>query len=566
MKSMILAAGYGTRLLPYTGHTPKPLFTIAGRPILDWMVRNLVRAGSTAIIINTHHLNTEIEKFLTARNYGIPVKTCYEPEILGTGGALKNAAHFWDDEPFMVVNSDIFTDIDLQAVYRFHRAHTAPATLVLCNDPEFNRVSIRSDGTILDFHTADSHAPAWTFTGIHVIDPVVLDLIPDNRFSNIIDIYRELMARGKSIRTYAPQKILWDDIGTPARFRSVARRETSKTAFKSVYPRISEGSLDLLDIEGDGSDRKWFRITRKGRSIIMVDHGIRKADQTSEADAFCHIGRHLHKQGVPVPKIFFADTFSGLVCMQDLDDQHLQQVVHSAASEAAVEPLYKTIVKQLIHMSRVGFQGFEPAWTWQSSSYDRNIILEKECRYFVESFLNVYLGLGISYADVEDEFNFLAQATLQHAFNGFMHRDFQSRNIMVKAGSPYFIDFQGGRSGPLQYDLASLLIDPYVALTQARQDVLLDFCMAELSRKITLNPDSFLKGYACCALTRNLQALGAFGYLSKRRGKIQFEAYIPTALKTLRDNLGRFFPGPEFQNLKHVVEKALSQACRNSFY
>ena len=106
--------------------------------------------------------------------------------------------------------------------------------------------------------------------------------------------------------------------------------------------------------------------------------------------------------------------------------------------------------------------------------------------------------------------------------------------------------------GPLQYDLASLLIDPYAALSQEMQDLLLEYYMMELSRNQRLNTDLFYKGYTCCALTRNLQILGAFGHLSKNRGKTYFETYIPVALESLSNNLERFFPGDALIQLKRI--------------
>ena len=117
MKAMILAAGYGTRLQPYSDHTPKPLFSIAGRPLLDVIIDQLQKAGCKAVIINTHHLHQKIEAFLATRKYSLEVYTRYEPQILGTGGAIKNVTDFWDDQPFMVINADIVADIDLAEVY-----------------------------------------------------------------------------------------------------------------------------------------------------------------------------------------------------------------------------------------------------------------------------------------------------------------------------------------------------------------------------------------------------------------------------------------------------------------
>ena len=142
MKAMILAAGLGKRLRPFTANIPKPLFPVAGRPLLDIIIRNLQHAGCEAIIINTHHLYKKIDSFLSGHTYSIPVVTRYEPLLLGTGGAIKNVADFWDDQPFMVVNSDILTDIDLGDVYDFHLKHKYTTTLVLHDYKKFNKVSI----------------------------------------------------------------------------------------------------------------------------------------------------------------------------------------------------------------------------------------------------------------------------------------------------------------------------------------------------------------------------------------------------------------------------------------
>ena len=98
MKALILAAGLGTRLRPYTDHTPKPLFSIQGRPLLDIMIFKLIAAGCKAVIINTHHRHAQIESFIAQQTYPIPIQTRYEPDILGTGGAIKNVADFWNHQ------------------------------------------------------------------------------------------------------------------------------------------------------------------------------------------------------------------------------------------------------------------------------------------------------------------------------------------------------------------------------------------------------------------------------------------------------------------------------------
>ena len=140
----------------------------------------------------------------------------------------------------------------------------------------------------------------------------------------------------------------------------------------------------------------------------------------------------------------------------------------------------------------------------------------------------------MDFGALEDEFSTLADLALIHGVKGFMHRDLQSRNIMVNDNDIYFIDFQGGRIGPIQYDLASLLHDPYVNLPELVKTVLLKYCLNKLQTMIEIDSQGFISGYRICSVTRLLQALGAFGYLSRVKGKTYFEAYIPVALKTLQ--------------------------------
>jgi aminoglycoside/choline kinase family phosphotransferase len=129
---------------------------------------------------------------------------------------------------------------------------------------------------------------------------------------------------------------------------------------------------------------------------------------------------------------------------------------------------------------------------------------------------------------------------------------------MLNGKTVYFIDFQGGRIGPLQYDLASLLIDPYVELPHRIQNRLLDYSIKMLSATTAVDPDKFRICYSYCALTRNLQILGAFAYLSKVTGKKQFEQYIPAALQSLSLNL-LTYGQDKFPALTVAVQKARGQ-------
>jgi len=437
MKALILAAGYGTRLRPYTNHTPKPLFSIAGRPLLDIIIGSLQKAGCEAVIINTHHLHQEIEAFVATRNFRLPVSTRYEPQILGTGGAIKNVADFWDRQPFLVINADIVADIDLSEVYRTHCRQHPPATLVLCDDPVFNSVAVEKNKWIKGFRDRGQIAqqPAerlLTFTGIQVLDPRVLDYIPENRAFSSIDAYKKILADGKKLQAYIAPNGKWQDIGTPERYRQTAYETVSPRAFRKAFGDIPDLRIEKKKLKGDGSERQWYRLKTGSHSLIMADHGIRENRSISEVDAFVHIGQHLYRQGVSVPKIYFFDTFCGLVFLTDLGDVSLQQAARIAPNPESLMCLYKSVIDQLLKLSLSGGDNFDPTWTYQTAHYDQELIIEKECRYFQEAFLKGYLGLRKRNEDLTADFTSLAQKALQYSNTGFMHRDMQSRNIMIK--------------------------------------------------------------------------------------------------------------------------------------
>jgi len=572
MKAMILAAGLGSRLRPFTINTPKPLFPVAGRPLLDIIICSLQDAGCKAIIINTHHLYEKIDSFLAGRKYSIPIFTRYEPLILGTGGAIKNVADFWDDQPFMVVNSDILTDIDLRDVYDFHLNHKYPATLVLHDCKEFNNVLISNEGFIRGLYEEKSnenigYGRKLAYTGIQVLDPKILDFIPDGLFSSIIDAYRELIFSGQRLKAFIAQKHYWKDIGTPESYREAVVDKLAPEAFKQAWPDFTFKNIRRDRIKGDGSDRQWYRIMAEDqvyseapgeqsevllRKLIMVDHGIRAQSATSEVDSFIAIGQHLYDRGVSIPKIYLYDNFSGLVFLEDLGDVKLQKLVINTKDPEKVALYYKIVIDILIKMSTLGAEGFDISWTYQTPYYSKDLILEKECRYFVDAFLRGYLGMDYSFENFKDEFELLAEKTLKFSVNGFMHRDLQSRNIMLKDNKFYIIDFQGGRIGPVQYDLASLLIDPYVDLPYELRAQLVDYCIKGLSKFLQINQEQFRYCFRYCSLTRNLQILGAFGNLIHVNSKSYFKQYIPAAIKTLKYNLSAS-EDAEFPGITSVV-------------
>ncbi|MGD8368699.1 MAG: phosphotransferase [Desulfobacterales bacterium] len=566
---MILAAGLGTRLRPHTEHTPKALFPVAGTPIIDRIIQALAEGGCTGIIVNTHHLAERLEAHLAAGRYPVPVCFRRERHILGTGGGVKNAADFFDEKPFWIVNADIDTDIDYADLYRFHLSHRHPATLALVNWPEVNTVTVTADGRITGFDAArsgpgeasatggnDAARLRRTFAGVQVVDPVVLSLLPAaGRFADIIDAYRELMARGKTVAGYFFSG-RWSDLGTAERYLQTAARQAAPIAFSCAFGGDPPARVHWTALAGDGSQRRWWRVSAAGGRLVAVSHGIRRSAGTEEVDAFVDIGRHLAAKGVPVPKIYWHDRFSGLVFVEDLGDHHLETSVKAAGPKDRVD-LYHRVIEAAVAMDLAAAEDFDPAWTWQSARYDRDLILEKECRYFSEAFVAGYLGRPNPLPKLAAEFSLLAERIAETEVPGFIHRDLQSRNIMICDGRIRFIDFQGGRIGPVQYDLASLLIDPYVDLSPQVRDALIETAAERLGTAAGAPHRRCLAGIRYCALSRNLQILGAFGFLTAA-GKPRFERAIPGAVAGLNRVLAAL-PQNEFPGLSALAEEIVSQ-------
>jgi mannose-1-phosphate guanylyltransferase len=217
MKAMILAAGLGTRLLPYTLKRPKPLFPILNKPLLKLTISRIMQSGATEIVVNTHHLRQQIKKNLRDE---ANIILQGEETILGTGGGLRMALPHFGQDPVLVVNGDIYHSIDYREVYRSHRETKADVTLVLHDYPRFNDVTVDETLSITAFNKsvaeADKQEKILAFTGIHVINPEVLQAIPQNTTYCIIDCYRELLRQGGQIRAHLATAHFWTDMGTPA--------------------------------------------------------------------------------------------------------------------------------------------------------------------------------------------------------------------------------------------------------------------------------------------------------------------------------------------------------------
>lgn len=223
---MILAAGLGTRLRPLTDHTPKPLIPVAGVCMLERVARRLIVAGADRLIINTHHLGEQIERFVAERDgFGVDVRISPEPDQpLDTGGALLHATHHFRRElPFILHNSDVLTDLPLEAMYHQHRTSNAFVTLAVLPPREQRYLLFDEEGLcgLARRHSGEEEFARSTrgqvrrfeFAGVHVISPDFFDRITETGAFSILWPYLRLAREGARILPFETQSY-WVDVGT----------------------------------------------------------------------------------------------------------------------------------------------------------------------------------------------------------------------------------------------------------------------------------------------------------------------------------------------------------------
>lgn len=344
-------------------------------------------------------------------------------------------------------------------------------------------------------------------------------------------------------------------------------RQTIKEILKKMgLPILPNFEADRLS--GDGSDRDFYRVgSPKEEKHIFVFPSLSNQKSLLEANSCFKIGGHLKQNKVPVPKIYYFDGISGVIVYEDLGDTLLHHfVLENSPTKAQNDrlhlspeliKLYKKAIDSLVLMQVAGARGFESSSCWETATYSKKLMLERESGYFLDAYCKNYRDIKDFPVGLEDEFITLADRVLNESDKYLMHRDYQSRNIMIKEGEIYIIDFQGARFGPLGYDLASLLNDPYVQLSPDIRLELLNYYSDTIKNYIYLDRDAFIKGYYHIALQRNLQILGAFSFLAKVREKPFFQPYIQPALGDLKVNL----QGPllnKYPILSEFVESLLS--------
>lgn len=221
---MILAAGFGSRLKPLTDKIPKALISHKGKPMLANVINKLIDSGIKFIVINTHHLSAQIHDFIEQNRFEAEIYLINEKEILGTGGAIKNAAGLLDDAgEFLVYNVDVDCEIDLGLMYDNYYKDMPYALLAVKNKETSRHLLIDDNMRLIGrtiknedviYYNKYTSAKRTSFCGIHILSTKLFKFMPPEEKFDIILFYMEMLKNGKTIRAYDLKQFYWNDLGT----------------------------------------------------------------------------------------------------------------------------------------------------------------------------------------------------------------------------------------------------------------------------------------------------------------------------------------------------------------
>ena len=286
-----------------------------------------------------------------------------------------------------------------------------------------------------------------------------------------------------------------------------------------------------LQGELGGSGRKIIRLSGGSHTAIGILYGVRE-----ENTAFLAFSRHFRRHGLTVPEIYGEDLDHGAYLEEDLGDTTLFDFLSGNRDGETIAPpviqSYRQVVAELPRFQIEAGRDLDYSVCYPRASFDRQSI-NWDLNYFKYYFLRL-AAIAFNEQALEDDFGRLTDFLLEAPGDYFLYRDFQSRNILLPGGRPYFVDYQGGRKGALQYDIASLLFDAKADLPPEVRKELLDAYLDALGSQMPLDRETFLRYYYPFVYVRILQALGAYGFRGFYERKPHFLQSVPYALKNLR--------------------------------
>ncbi len=594
--AFILGAGLGTRLRPLTARCPKPLLDIGGRPLITYIMDNLVAIGVDRLIVNTHRCSeVYTQKFPDHQWRGVPIIFSHEPILLDTGGGLKNIEGFLEeDEAIICCNGKLITDLPLIKLIERHEQTRPEATLVLRSQGFPLNVDLDENGHVCDIRhiLGKPGVRSYLFASIYAVEKSFLRHLQPGRIESVVDAFvRRIREEPGSIRGIVLDEGSWEDVSNIEVYKRVTSRFAAQSSGSSAcgsavplhqaagnsaaptqlnrtvtktelelemlgFAREALGLsefvvMNLVPFQGGGSDRCYFRLSWASHgSAILVHYDPRRVENAYFAD----IAAFLNEIEVAVPRVIRHDPNRCLVLTEDLGDTDLWSL-REAPWETRGE-MYRQTLDVVHRLHSFPEESFPSDQLRLMESFGPDLY-QWEREYFKNNFVRSVCGI-VPDPDFEQaleaELSALA-ARLDAAGRCLVHRDLQSRNVMIYAGRPFLIDFQGMRFGSPFYDLGSLLCDPYVRFCDEEREELLAHSFRLSGR--CHDRGIFLSAFWEASVQRLMQALGAYGFLSCRKGITAYFGHIPAGLDNLQRATERVESLPHLRDLCVRCRQAL---------
>lgn len=295
---------------------------------------------------------------------------------------------------------------------------------------------------------------------------------------------------------------------------------------------------EVTELPSSGSNRRYFRL-HGPQTLIGVS-----GTSIEENRAFIYMADHFRQKGLPVPEVYAQSNDQSFYLQEDLGDTLLFDAIEKGRKSSVFDESEKTLLRQTItklpEIQFIGSDGFDFSYCYPQEEFNQRSILW-DLNYFKYCFLKA-TGMEFQENRLEDDFLKMSDVLLRNQSATFMYRDFQSRNVMIRDGQPWFIDFQGGRKGPVYYDVASFLWQAKAKYPEdLRQELLLDYIEA-LRKYMPVDEKYFLSQLRHFVLFRTLQVLGAYGFRGYFEKKPHFIQSVPFAIENLRQLLKQDYP------------------------
>ena len=547
--ALILCAGYGTRLRPLTDKLPKPLLPVRGKPAIFAVMDKLRAAGVDDFLINVHHLPEKFAEIfelppdsfkrgrLAKTHYcGSSVRLVFEPQILDTGGAVKNILPFIDtSKPLVVHNGDIYFDCPadefLSAAQENVSDAACAATLCLRSGGNMPNVGVDLLGNVCDmrFALAAPYEKIAQYAGFFVLNPLIFDRFRRAKTAkfSVVDIFLDALRAGERIAGFFADGGEWADIGTRAEYARLNSR-----GLPDEWAALAElcecgfepNEADIRKVAKGASTRAFYRFSKGGEKLV----GCFYSDLPRENFLYAPIAEFLYSCGVPVPKILFHDAHKKIIVMEDAGARDIGELQAEEMRGAYFAALRAAKILHTKASEKFAANPIELCPPFDADLY------RWEQDYFYRECAQGVFGINIPRPD--SDFEILTRRLLDFP-RRLLFRDFQSQNVMVSEGGDIrVIDFQGMRLGNPFYDVASLLFDPYVEKLGG------EFIDEALGEYLNFLPDASFPGFAesremlnFAGVERLLQALGAYGFLSAKKGKSGYVKYFAPAAANLLD-------------------------------